>query len=86
VVSLLFCIWDFNATLTPSGEHGGWILALRGQLQWDVDQPSPTAVPWDTNTDLGYAGHGTATDDVSYLLPYGAQFTINLNGTLTPAH
>ena len=86
VVPLFFCIWDFNATLTPSGGHGGRILALGGQVQWDLDQPAPTAVPWEANNELDYAGQGTATDDFTYQLPYGSQFTINLTGTLKPVH
>ena len=59
---------------------------MSGEVQWSPDQPAPAALPWEASEERGYVGQGTSTDDFSYLLPYGAQFTINLTGTLKPVH
>jgi hypothetical protein len=86
VIPLDYCIWNFDATLTPSGAHGGRTLTVVGSVQWFPNEPPPAALPWDAREDSGYAGHGTSTDDFSYQLPYGSEFTINLMGTLRPAN
>ena len=86
VGGLDFCIWDLGVRMTPRGAHGDRTLGVVGQVQWSPDQSPPTALPWDAQEDLGYAGHGTSTDDFSSQLPYGSEFTIDLVGTLLPAN
>jgi hypothetical protein len=86
LIQFQHCDWGFFATLTPSGEHGGRILSIGGSTEWDPEQPAPSSLAWETREDLRYIGQGTATDDFSYSIPYGGQFTINLTGTLRPVH
>jgi hypothetical protein len=85
VYALDYCIWTLAVTMTPSGAHGGRTLTVVGEVQWYPNESPPTSLPWDAREDLGYAGHGTSTDDFAYQA-YGSEFTINLMGTLRPAN
>ena len=85
VYALDYCIWGLAVTMTPSGSHGGRTLTVFGGVQWYPNESPPTSLPWDAREDLGYAGHGTSTDDFSYQ-PYGSEFTIDLTGTLRPVN
>lgn len=96
------CFQQLIFAATPlKGRHGGRKLVIKAADQWRSDEPEPAQWHWQAADNLedcgsfcelpgwedfrGYKGGGTYTIE-GFTGQWGAEFTINLTGTLRPAH